>query len=125
MRARQQLILALVLTDQTFQKRQARFGEAVWQGKCIHCGCALVVGLDGSCGREVTVEHIIPQHHGGDEALENLALSCARCNHQKGYMQDPKKRGDTRLEHLIQVLQSRRKARWRPLPTDEPSTDES
>lgn len=118
MQHRQQLILDLVLTDNTFQKRRDRFGAEVWQGKCIHCGTALVVGLDGRCGAEVTVEHIVPQSHGGSNQLENLALSCARCNHQKGYMQDSKKRGEAGLERLIALLQSRRQARWRPPPSE-------
>ena len=30
------------------------------------------------------VEHIIPKQHGGDDDEDNLCLSCARCNLNKG-----------------------------------------
>lgn len=30
------------------------------------------------------IEHIIAKQRGGDESLENLALSCGRCNRYKG-----------------------------------------
>jgi len=30
------------------------------------------------------VEHVIPKQHGGDDAAENLAWSCSRCNRRKG-----------------------------------------
>jgi hypothetical protein len=30
------------------------------------------------------VEHIVPKQHGGGDSLDNLALSCRRCNLYKG-----------------------------------------
>jgi len=44
------------------------------------------------CGRRgaesplipLQVEHIVARKHGGDDALENLALACAECNLAKG-----------------------------------------
>ncbi|WP_435020098.1 HNH endonuclease [Tundrisphaera sp. TA3] len=30
------------------------------------------------------IEHVIARQHGGDDSLDNLALSCARCNSFKG-----------------------------------------
>ena len=30
------------------------------------------------------IEHVIPKKHGGDDALENLALACIDCNLHKG-----------------------------------------
>ena len=34
--------------------------------------------------RTFAVDHIIARQHGGDSTLENLALSCFRCNSHKG-----------------------------------------
>ena len=30
------------------------------------------------------LEHIIAKQHGGDDSLDNIGLSCDRCNHLKG-----------------------------------------
>lgn len=35
-------------------------------------------------GQPLTIEHIIPVARGGDSSLENLWLSCRRCNQYKG-----------------------------------------
>jgi len=39
------------------------------------------------CGqqrRNLTVDHVIPRHLGGDHSWENLVTACAACNHHKG-----------------------------------------
>lgn len=39
------------------------------------------------CGRsdaELTVDHVIPRHLGGDHSWENLVAACRNCNHAKG-----------------------------------------
>ncbi|OQY35977.1 MAG: HNH endonuclease [Anaerolineaceae bacterium 4572_5.1] len=39
------------------------------------------------CGRSsatLTVDHIVPQHLGGESTWENLVTACAECNHKKG-----------------------------------------
>lgn len=105
-------VLRIVATDNTFERATDRFGAA-WVGKCIHCNARLRISLDGdSCGL-ATIEHIVPRHHGGDDSVENLALACARCNHQKGKRLDNKKRQDARLWEVLQTLRARRLARLR------------
>jgi 5-methylcytosine-specific restriction endonuclease McrA len=104
-------ILLVVATDATFERRADRFGEA-WLGKCIHCNAPLRVGLDGTPGA-ATLEHILPRSHGGDDSPENLALACARCNHQNGARLDNRRKSDPRLMEVVQALRERRLARWR------------
>jgi len=108
-----QLILQIVETDRTFEQKVDRFGQKCWIGRCIHCNTALVVGLDGSCGREVTIEHIIPRGRGGDDRLQNLALACNRCNHTKGHRQDMLKPNHPDFQKMVTFLQQRRQERWR------------
>jgi hypothetical protein len=36
--------------------------------------------------RPATIEHIVPASRGGSNECQNLALTCAPCNHSKGYM---------------------------------------
>ena len=111
------LLLAVVATDSTFTQRKGRDGQSFWQGKCIHCGSALVVELDGSCGKEVTLEHIFPKAQGGDNALQNLALACRGCNNMKGVRQDVLRPGNPSFDAMVAFLQNRRRERWRaPLP---------
>ena len=113
----QELVLAIVATDRTFESAWLRGRDGrdreVWWGKCIHCDARLVVERDGRTERRVTVEHIVPRHHGGEDQLENLALACARCNGQKGVRLDPLPRGHPALEAMITRLQERRSRRWR------------
>lgn len=111
------LLLAVVATDCTFTQRKGRDGQFFWQGKCIHCGSALVVEMDGSAGREVTLEHIFPKAQGGDSSLKNLALACRACNNMKGVRQDVLKPGNPAFDAMVAFLQKRRQERWRqPLP---------
>jgi len=108
-------VLGIVATDKTFAKRAIGGveGVVVWAGKCIHCNAQLSVALDGTLLGVATVEHIVPRHHGGGDAAENLALACARCNGGKGIRHDAKPRGDAKLEAMIALLQRRRAERWR------------
>lgn len=105
-------VLRIVATDATFVRAIDRFGAA-WIGKCIHCNARLRVSPEGESGGLATIEHIIPRHHGGDDSVENLALACARCNHQKGKRLDNKKRQDPRLWEVLDALRARRLARMR------------
>ena len=43
--------------------------------RCQYCG-------QGS--RNLTVDHVLPQHLGGESTWSNLVTACAVCNHQKG-----------------------------------------
>jgi len=109
---RRLLNLQIVATDNTFVQHDVR-GSPAWVGKCLHCNARLVVELDGSCGPDVTLEHILPRTHGGDNDLRNVALACARCNQQKGVRHDHKHHDDDGLRHVVALLQARRAARWR------------
>ena len=117
--SRGQLILALVACDRTFSPASGHgWGPKgpVWVGKCIHCRSALVVGAAGEVTRQVTIEHIVPKAAGGADVPSNLALACARCNHQKGSRLDARGLGDERLARLISTLQRERTRRLRHAP---------
>jgi len=52
------------------------------------------------CGREsrnLTVDHVVPRHHGGQHEWENLVSACPACNRRKG--------GRTLQEARMQLLQ--------------------
>ncbi len=108
--ARPLLLLAAAVTDRTFE-RVAIDGKVAWAGKCIHCNSKLLVADDGRSLGEATLEHIVPRTRGGTNEVENLAVACARCNREKGIRHDHK-RGE-RLEHVVAILQTRRRERWR------------
>ncbi len=110
--ATRKTILAILRTDSTFEKVEARGGEA-WLGKCLHCNAHLWVALDGEPISRATIEHIVPQSAGGTDALENLGLACSRCNHQKGRRHDPKGLSDARTAEVVDKLLARRRERWR------------
>jgi len=105
-------VLNIVRTDDTFERVEHR-GREVWLGKCLHCNGHLLVSLDGAPISRATVEHIIPRAHGGTDAPENLALACARCNHQKGRRHDVHYDTDPRVRELVEKLLEKRKRRWR------------
>ena len=119
-RAKRRRILDIIATDATFARTEHR-GREVWLGKCLHCSAYLVVGLDGEPVSRATIEHIVPRVHGGTDALENLALACARCNAGKGVRHDRRYRTDPRARDLVQRLLARRQERWRaPQPESSP-----
>jgi len=109
---RASLILSIVATDNTFERRQVR-GAPAWVGRCIHCQSLLVVPLDGDASPGVTIEHIVPRHHGGTDEPSNLALACARCNAEKGIRHDNRRRDDPRRLEVQALLLQRRARRWR------------
>ena len=45
------------------------------QYRCQYCG---------KRSQNLTVDHVIPQHLGGQSTWRNLVTACARCNHKKG-----------------------------------------
>lgn len=110
--AKRRTILAIVATDTTFERATAGDRE-VWSGKCLHCNARLLIGLDGEPISRATIEHIVPQNHGGTDDLTNLAMACARCNAEKGVRHDHKKKSDARLQEIIGKLSAKRQARWR------------
>jgi 5-methylcytosine-specific restriction endonuclease McrA len=38
----------------------------------------------GSSARELTIDHVIPRHLGGEHTWSNVVTACAFCNHRKG-----------------------------------------
>lgn len=108
-------LLDVVRTDSTFERTPTRDGEA-WVGRCIHCNRKLTVGLDGRASRDVTIEHLVPRSAGGTDDLHNLAVACARCNHQKGRTHDQRGLKDARAAEVIEKLLEKRRARWRDEP---------
>jgi 5-methylcytosine-specific restriction endonuclease McrA len=106
------LLLAAAESDATFERVWLDGAEA-WVGRCIHCGTRVVVPLDARTPASGTLEHIVPRNHGGGDEPENLAVACACCNHSKGRRLDGRHRNDPRLEHVIALLQARRRQRLR------------
>ncbi len=113
---RRRLLLEILETDTTFERRQLRGGQEAWVGKCLHCGTALTVALNGDAPTAVTVEHILPKNQGGTDALENLALACARCNHEKGVRHDVRRKPTARALEVVEQLRAKRMSRWRDPP---------
>lgn len=109
-RQRRDLVLDVVATDTTFVKGEVG-GSVVWLGKCLHCRAKLVVHLSGETPSGTTVEHIVPQHHGGGDEGDNLALACRRCNNLKGKRIDGLLASDARYIAVIQKLQDERRRR--------------
>lgn len=114
---RRRLLLYCAAHDRTFERVTAR-GQTVWQGKCIQCRRKVTIGLDGSPGCGTTLEHIVPRTHGGTNDVENLAISCARCNSQKGRKLDIRRLDDPKLQAKIEFLRQTRSDRRRDPPAD-------
>jgi 5-methylcytosine-specific restriction endonuclease McrA len=105
-------MLAVAATDRTFE-RHVLGDRQVWVGKCIFCSRKLTLDDDGTPISQVTLEHIWPRTHGGDNSLRNLALACAGCNREKGGRHDSQHRADERLNEIVAELRRRRDERWR------------
>jgi hypothetical protein len=45
---------------------------------CMWCGATLEEGV------QLTLDHVIPHSHGGDNAVSNLVCSCQKCNSSRG-----------------------------------------
>ncbi len=112
-RRKQRLLLRVAATDRTFELKD-RNGETVLEGKCIHCRRKLQLDRNGTPLNGGTVEHIVPKNHGGTDAVENLAIACARCNAEKGLRHDHKRADDPKLREIIARLQARRRERLVP-----------
>lgn len=111
-RTQRDRVLSIVQTDATFEQMPVR-GENVWVGKCLFCGARLVVALDGKPLGSATVEHIVPRSQGGTDDVQNLALACARCNHEKGVRHDRRRRPSERAREVVAALATKRQVRWR------------
>src|SRR6185436_11926961 len=38
----------------------------------------------GKRGHDLTIDHVIPRHRGGQHTWENVVAACKACNHRKG-----------------------------------------
>lgn len=54
--------------------------------QCRHCGVAVVerVDKDDFPPNGIELDHLVPAVHGGLGVLENLVVSCHRCNSSRG-----------------------------------------
>jgi 5-methylcytosine-specific restriction endonuclease McrA len=94
-------------TDSTFTRRGAD-----WVGKCLICNGP--IAFDARTGEGATLEHIRARGRGGTEALDNLGVVHARCNHEKGRRWDPKRRRPAvEYDAFIARLLEKRRSRWR------------
>lgn len=50
--------------------------------RCVYCGCSPTRTTDHRTG--LFIEHIVPDSRGGDNGIENTALTCGQCNTRKG-----------------------------------------
>jgi len=113
-------VLDIVATDATFEPIELH-GAPAWEGRCIHCNARLVVLGDGMPVGPITVEHLVPTSAGGTDALNNLALACARCNHEKGRRHDVRYGRTARSVEVVSRLLDKRRARMRP-PLPDPNS---
>lgn len=111
----QRLLLWCAATDRTFERAEVG-GRAVLTGKCIHCNARHTITEQGDPLTLATIEHIVPRTHGGTDAIDNLAIACARCNIGKGHRLDLRPWHDETLQRVIATLRERRSARMRPPP---------
>lgn len=81
-------------------------------GKCQYCGAG---------NRPLTVDHVIPKKHGGQDLWENLVCACVNCNNKKGD-RTPEKANMTLLKqprkptHILFIHQNivKMDERWKP-----------
>jgi 5-methylcytosine-specific restriction endonuclease McrA len=106
------LMIAVAESDSECRLQRVR-GQRAWIGRCIHCRRRLVVPLDPREPASATLEHIVPRTHGGSDALDNLALACPSCNHEKGRRLDHRALNDPTLQAVIARLLARRRATLR------------
>ncbi|NYZ62536.1 HNH endonuclease [Luteimonas deserti] len=107
----------------------------IWSTRCLHCRSTLQLRGDGEPLGNTTLEHVVPQAwfgrraaavltaQVGDDADDprNLALACARCNHDKGKGHDARGPGDVRAHEVVDALLATRLSRWRD-PTVPPAS---
>lgn len=105
----------------------ADFDGETWSTRCLHCRSALQLQANGEPLGTTTLEHVVPQAWFGKRAAasltaqvgedaddpRNLALACARCNHDKGKGHDARGPGDARAHEVVAALLATRLSRWR------------
>ena len=61
------------------------------QARCQYCGRR---------GGDLTLDHVVPRHRGGEHRWENLVAACRRCNHRKAG-RTPREAGMTLLQQPV------------------------
>ncbi len=97
-----------------------------WMTSCLHCRSKVGIAVDGQPWPGTTLEHVVPRAWfdrrqaaalvalvGDADDPRNLALACARCNHQKGRGPDALGPTDAHAYAVIARLLETRMARWR------------
>ena len=65
--------------------------------KCVYCGRDI--------SKRSSIDHIVPVEHGGQSNIENLQMTCLRCNQSKGASSDVEYR--VKLANIQKALQRR------------------
>jgi 5-methylcytosine-specific restriction endonuclease McrA len=104
---RKNLVLDIVRNDKTFELSKV---HDCWIGKCIHCNSQITVSPEGKT-LSATIEHIVPQSHGGTDDLKNLALACRSCNNTKGRKIDKLSVRHPKYLEVIEMLLKKRQDR--------------
>lgn len=98
-----------------------------WETRCLHCRRRLQVRADGEPLGHASLEHVVPRAWFGKRAAaalttrvdddpddaRNLAVACARCNHDKGKGPDACGPADPRALEVVGALLESRLRRWR------------
>lgn len=105
---------------------RASLQDGHWQTGCLHCRSQIGITVDGKPWPGTTLEHIVPRSWFGRSQAEslvvqvenaddprNLALACARCNHQKGRGPDARGPANARAYAIVERLLATRMSRWR------------
>ena len=116
-----QLLLSAARSDSS-----AEASELGWITRCLHCRSRIGITADGEPWPGTTLEHVVPRAWFGKPAAatlvarvgaaddaRNLALACARCNHQKGRGPDAQGPADAKARAIVERLLETRLLRWR------------
>jgi hypothetical protein len=98
-----------------------------WETRCLHCRTRLWLDADGTPRGHASLEHVVPRAWFGQrsaaslcaqvdddaDGARNLAIACARCNHDKGKGPDARGPSDARAFDVVGAMLGRRMDRWR------------
>jgi 5-methylcytosine-specific restriction endonuclease McrA len=54
-------------------------------GLCFYCGVTLTPAkATNHLPTDASIDHVVPQHHGGTNSPDNMVVACCQCNGAKG-----------------------------------------